>query len=257
MEQRRVLKDFSLSAAVASLWIAASSSMASAATPSAFVDLSRVDPSIVVEMRYAGEHNFVGERIAGYNTAKCLLTEKAARALSAAQQELKPFALSLKVYDCYRPQRAVDRFVAWAKALEDERMKAEFYPHVEKKDLFRDGYIAARSSHSRGSTVDVTIVPVPAPAQGEYHAGQKLISCELPVGERFPDNSLDMGSGFDCFSALSHPGNLSAGVEQRSNRALLRSVMERHGFRGLEQEWWHFTLRDEPFPNRAFDFAIE
>lgn len=227
------------------------------AMPAGFVDLFAVDPTIAVEMRYAGEHNFVGERIAGYEAPRCLLTAKAAKALAAAQAKLGPFGLSLKVYDCYRPQRAVDQFVAWARDLNDERMKAEFYPTVEKRHLFRDGYIAAKSSHSRGSTVDLTIVPMPAPLQAPYRPGQKLLSCELPAAERFPDNSIDMGTGFDCFSLRSHPASDAVGAQQRANRALLRSVMERHGFRGLKEEWWHFTLRDEPFPDRAFDFAIE
>ncbi len=230
---------------------------ASAKRPAAFADISEIDSSIATDMRYAGSHNFVGERIDGYDAPKCILTGKAAKALAEAQAELRRFSLSLKVYDCYRPQRAVDRFVAWAKALDDERMKAEFYPHVDKKDLFRDGFIAKRSSHCRGSTVDLTIVPVPTPSQEVYDDGRKLSSCELPASKRFRDNSIDMGTGFDCFSELSHAENLSVGMQQRINRALLRAVMEKHGFAGYDKEWWHFTLKDEPFPNRSFDFVIE
>jgi D-alanyl-D-alanine dipeptidase len=164
--------------------------------------------------------------------------------------------MSLKIYDCYRPQRAVDHFVRWAKDIGDMRMKAEFYPDVDKKVLFKDGYIAEKSGHSRGSTVDLTIVRLPVPKQAEYTPGQPLKDCRLPEGKRFKDNGIDMGSGFDCFDPLSHTANPKAGSEQQKNRLLLKSIMEKNGFKNYENEWWHYTLKDEPFPKRYFDFPI-
>jgi zinc D-Ala-D-Ala dipeptidase len=232
-------------------------STTAAQVPASFVDVSQTDSSIVMDIRYAGPHNFIGEKIDGYDAPKCLLTREAAKSLAEVQADLKRFSLSLKVYDCYRPQRSVDRFVEWGKALNDQRMKAEFYPNEEKKDVFDDGYIAKKSSHSRGSTVDLTIVPIPLPQQEKYRQGQKLSSCELPANKRFKDNSIDMGTGFDCFSELSHPENPEIGSQQRTGRALLRIIMEKHGFASYDKEWWHFTLKDEPFPKTFFDFVIE
>ncbi|MQA89987.1 MAG: D-alanyl-D-alanine dipeptidase, partial [Gemmatimonas sp.] len=215
-----------------------------------------VDSTIVVEARYYGSHNFIGRQIAGYDAPLCLLTHEAATALARVQAELRPFGVGLKTYDCYRPQRAVDDFAAWASDTADTTMKAEFYPAVEKRNLFRDGYIAERSGHSRGSTVDLTIVPLPAPAQREYQEGEPLVDCRRPVGERFPDNSLDMGTGYDCFDPLSHTANPGIGPKARRNRLLLKAVMERHGFSNYAQEWWHFTLADEPHPETYFDLPV-
>jgi zinc D-Ala-D-Ala dipeptidase len=225
--------------------------------PEGFVDVKKVIPSVVLDIRYFGPHNFVGERVDGYKAPKCILTGPAAEALSRVQADLQEFSLSLKIYDCYRPQRAVDHFVRWAKNTNDTRTKKEFYPTVDKRNLFKDGYIAEKSGHSRGSTVDLTIVPVPTPAQEAYTPGQQLVECYLPVDKRFKDNSIDMGSGFDCFHVLSHPLNREVGLQQRLNRMLLKTLMDRRGFRNYDQEWWHFTLRDEPFPDRYFDFVVE
>jgi D-alanyl-D-alanine dipeptidase len=228
-----------------------------AAMPEGFVDITRIIPSVVLDVRYFGPHNFVGEKVDGYDAPKCILTSKAANALAGVQEELKEFSLSLKIYDCYRPQKAVDHFVRWAKDVNDVKTKKEFYPTVDKRNLFRDGYIAEKSGHSRGSTVDLTIVPVPVPVQEKYVPGQALHECFLPAERRFKDNSVDMGTGFDCFHELSHPVNKKVGVQQRMNRLLLKMLMDRHGFKNYDQEWWHFTLREEPFPNKYFDFVIE
>lgn len=225
--------------------------------PIGFVDIQKVVPSIMLDIRYFGPHNFVGERVDGYNVPKCFLTEKTAAALSKIQEELKGFSLSLKIYDCYRPQRAVNHFVRWARKIDDTKTKKEFYPTVDKKNLFKDGYIASKSSHSRGSTVDLTIVPLPVPKQESYVSGQTLYACFLPFDKRFKDNSIDMGTGFDCFHELSHPGNREIGLQQRINRMLLKTLMEKQGFKNYDQEWWHFTLKDEPFPDTYFDFTIE
>lgn len=224
--------------------------------PPSFVSITDIDPSVIVEARYFEEHNFVGERIRGYNAPKCLLTEAATQAVAEVQKDLAPYQLALKVYDCYRPQRAVDHFVEWAKDLSDTKMEAEFYPNVEKADLIRDGYIAEKSGHSRGSTLDVTLVALPPAGQDRYQNGDPLQACRLPAGERFADNGLDMGTGFDCFDPLSHTANPQVGLEQRKNRLLLKTLMDRHGFTNLPEEWWHFTLRDEPYPDTYFDFEI-
>ena len=222
-----------------------------------FVDVKEAIPSIQLDIRYHSSHNFVGERIVGYGAPRCLLTKEAASALAKVQEELRALSLSLKMYDCYRPQRAVDHFVRWADNINDIRTKEEFYPTVEKRNLFREAYIDAKSGHSRGSTVDVTAVPLPVPRQASYRPGEKLYACYLPAEKRFKDNSIDMGTGFDCFHELSHTANKRIGKQQQNNRQLLKKVMEKYGFNNYEKEWWHFTLRDEPFPNAYFDFVIE
>jgi D-alanyl-D-alanine dipeptidase len=224
--------------------------------PQNFVEIRQVIPTVVLDIRYHGDHNFLGTPVEGYEAPKCILTAPAAEALSRVQAELQEMSLSLKIYDCYRPQRAVDHFVRWARNVGDTKTRAEFYPTVDKRNLFRDGYIAEKSGHSRGSTVDLTIVPVPVPEQEKYKAGQNLRACYLPEKQRFRDNSIDMGTGFDCFHELSHPGNLKMGTQQRANRLLLKTLMDRHGFKNYDQEWWHFTLRNEPYPDRYFNDPV-
>jgi len=239
------------------LWLPAGASAAPpTAPPEAFVDLADVDPSILVEMRYTTSHNFIGRPIAGYNDPVCILSRQAAEVLSHVQSEVRRRGYTLKVYDCYRPQRAVDDFVAWGKRLGDQRMKREFYPRVDKRRVFKDGYIATQSGHSRGSTLDVTLVRRPPGPVGRYRRGQALVDCAAPRSARFRDNSIDMGTGYDCFDPLSHPFNARIGKVQRRNRLVLRRAMYREGFKGLETEWWHFTLRDEPFPETFFDFPV-
>ena len=200
--------------------------------PSGFVDLKKTVPSVVVELRYYGENNFIGQRIDGYESPTCYLSISAAQALKEVQEELSLFGLGLKLFDGYRPQRAVNHFVRWAKDLNDTKMKGSYYPNVQKSELFEKGYIAARSGHSRGSTVDLTLI-------------------DLATGEE-----LDMGTGFDFFSPLSSPTSREVTQQQRANRLLLRSLMLRHGFRPLEEEWWHFTLENEPYPMTYFDFSV-
>lgn len=224
--------------------------------PVDFVDAAQVIPGLVVEARYFDSHNFLGRPVRGYQAPLCLLTRQAAAALARVQAELKPLGLGLKVYDCYRPARAVADFVAWAKDLDDRATQAEFYPTVDKKDLFAKGYIAERSSHSRGSTVDLTIIPLPALPQEAYTPHQNLRPCFKPVARRFGDNSLDMGTGFDCFNALSHTANPAVGPQQRANRLLLSSLMAKQGFVNYDLEWWHYTLAQEPHPGAYFDFPV-
>jgi zinc D-Ala-D-Ala dipeptidase len=227
------------------------------APPGAFVSLHDVDPSVVIEMRYLTPHNFIGHRIPGYRENVCLLTRPAAEAVKRAQTAVRARGYTLKVYDCYRPQRSVDAFVKWGKDLSDQRMKAEFYPRVRKRVVFKEGYIASQSGHSRGSTLDLTLVKLPARNQERYHRGDRLRDCALPARKRFRDNSIDMGTGYDCFDPLAHPYNGRIHGKQRANRLKLRAAMIGAGFKGLETEWWHFTLKNEPYPETYFDFPME
>lgn len=224
--------------------------------PKGFVEIRQVIPDIVLDLRYHTNHNFVGVPIDGYQSDKCYITKAAADSLAKVQSELRKFNLSLKIYDAYRPQRAVDHFVRWAKDLSDTLTKLEFYPTVDKNKLFIDGYIAEKSGHSRGSTVDLTIVPIPFPEQPQFNVNDQC-ECYKPVEERFKDNSLDMGTGFDCFNEFSHTENPNLTSQQRANRLLLKLLMEKYGFKNLAEEWWHYTLRNEPYPSIYFDFVIE
>lgn len=225
--------------------------------PSEFVALHDVDPTILQEMRYLTPHNFTGAPIDGYRKPMCLLTRPAAEGLHRAQVRLLRQGYSLKVYDCYRPQRAVDNFVRWAEDLNDQSMKSEFYPLVDKTRLFADGYIAEKSGHSRGSTMDLTIVRLPASPTRDYRPGEPLVPCYAPQEERFPDNSVDMGTGFDCFDTLAHTLDPRIQGVQLDNRLLLKNTLEAEGFRNLPEEWWHYTLNGEPFPSTYFDFPVD
>lgn len=226
--------------------------------PDAFVEIREVIPDAILDIRYYTEHNFVGTRVDGYEAPKCYLTRDAAQALARVQADLTPFGFGIKIYDCFRPQRAVDHFVRWARDVQDTATKTEFYPAVDKRHLFRDGYIAARSGHSRGSTVDLSIVELPPAVQPEFILGVTVQrECFLPANERFEDNSIDMGTGFDCFHERSHPKNPDLNTQQRLNRLLLKTLMEKHGFKYYDKEWWHFTLADEPFPDTYFDFVVK
>jgi D-alanyl-D-alanine dipeptidase len=230
---------------------------AASENPEGFIDIKDVIPGIQLDIRYFGYHNFVGEKVSGYNAGKCIITVEAAIALAKVQKDLSQFSLAIKIYDCYRPQRAVNHFVKWATEIDNTKTKEEFYPTIDKRNLFKDGYIDSKSGHSRGSTLDLTIVPIPASQQHNYIPGQKLYACYLPAGQRFRDNSVDMGTGFDCFHELSHTENKKIGLQQRINRMLLKSLMEKHGFRNFDKEWWHYTLNNEPYPDTYFDFVIE
>jgi D-alanyl-D-alanine dipeptidase len=200
--------------------------------PAAFVDAATIVPGLIVEARYAGSHNFVGRPIDGYEAPRCLLTRAAADALAGVARDLSSRGLAIEAFDCYRPTGAVANFARWARDPRDQKMKAEFYPDVDKRTLFRDGYIATQSGHSRGSTIDLTL------AQADGH-------------------DLDMGTPFDFFSPKSWTADPTVGAEAHKNRMLLAAAMHRHGFRGYDKEWWHFTLRGEPFPDTYFNFAVK
>lgn len=225
--------------------------------PEDFVYLSDFDKSILQDIRYYTNHNFMGHPVIGYDYPECILTTVAAEALSQVQSYLLPLNMSLKVYDCYRPQQSVNSFFLWSQN-SDYLMKKEFYPTTEKVDLFPDGYIASRSGHSRGSTIDLTIVPVPTPVQPEYIRHQPLYPCIAPQKDRFPDNSLNFGTGYDCFSKLAHSAAPEGiiGQEAYQNRQFLNNTMFEFGFINYLNEWWHFTLIDEPYPDTYFDFVI-
>lgn len=203
------------------------------ALPDGFVYLDEAVPVILAEPRYAGSDNFVGVPVDGYRVARVVLSRPAAQGLARASQALAPFGLGLKVFDAYRPQTAVDHFVRWAADSSDQRTKARHYPDVGKEALFREGYIAERSGHSRGSAVDLTLV-------------------DLATGQELP-----MGTPFDFFGPESWPAHQGMPTAVRANRALLRQVMVRAGFVPLEQEWWHFSLENEPHPGTHFDFPVE
>jgi len=192
-----------------------------------FTNINTSLPGIHFDMRYAGTNNFIGQPVEGYERSICYLTHEAATALAEVQSSLHKRGLSLRVFDCYRPQRAVDHFVRWAKDLNDTRMKSAYYPNVQKKDLFKKGYIAAKSGHSRGSTVDLTI------------------------------EGLDMGTSFDFFDPRSHTDSHDLNITQHANRMYLKTIMEENGFVNYSAEWWHYTLKDEPFKKTYFDFVIK
>lgn len=199
-----------------------------------FVPVSEVVPDAILEIRYYSTYNFVGERISGYHEPIALLTKEAASALKEVSDELLREGYQLKIYDAYRPQSAVEHFKAWALDSEDTRMKPFFYPELDKPVLFAQGYISSKSAHSRGSTVDVTLV------------------------DRATGKDVDMGSPFDYFGEISHPGYTAELTEKQvGNRNLLRSAMLAHGFKAISTEWWHFSLQDEPYPNTYFDFPVE
>ena len=200
--------------------------------PSGFVVLADYVPSIIQEIRYYSTYNFIGERIDGYEEPCALLTKEAARALKSVSNELMVQGLRLKVFDAYRPVCAVKHFALWGIEDTDIRMKPYFYPDLQKQELFEKGYIAKLSSHSRGSTVDVTLF-------------------EMETGKE-----LDMGSPFDLFSEASHPDYKGITEEQYTNRMTLRNIMIRKGFKPIDCEWWHFILDNEPYPDTYFEFPV-
>lgn len=224
--------------------------------PADFVNVKQVIPQLQTDIRYDSNHNFVGRKIKGYKDPVCLLTRPAAEALKKVEASLLAMGLTLKAYDCYRPQTAVNDFVQWAREINNTTMRTEFYPEVNKQDLFSKGYIANPSGHSRGSTIDLTIVPLNSRIP-VYNAKEKQIPCTAPQQQRFPDNSLDFGTGFDCFSPMSHPDYPHLSAKVKENRLLLQTLMKQAGFAPLSTEWWHFSLINEPYPNTYFDFPVK
>ena len=219
---------------------------------SPFVNITDVVPDAILEIRYYGTYNFVGARIDGYKAPTALLTRKAADSLKAVSDDLVKQGYRIKIFDAYRPQRGVDHFVRWAADLSDTAMKPYFYPDLDKSVLFDQEYIMAKSGHTRGSTVDLTLFDMAT------------------------EREVDMGATFDWFGVESHPdfcGNPETGkytgdnstspagrsitAEQFANRMILREAMLRHGFKPLDSEWWHFTLKNEPYPDTYFTFPVK
>jgi zinc D-Ala-D-Ala dipeptidase len=230
------------------------SALAGSALPEGFVYLRDIDPTIVQDVRYAGSHNFVGRPIRGYLAAECILSVSAANALEEVQRKLAEKELSLIVWDCYRPKRAVDDFLQWSKDPAHFEMKTEFYPRTDKEKLFALGYLAKPSAHSRGSTVDLGIVPTAF--SSAPNPSQSLKACTSPKGERFEDGTIDFGTGYDCLDVLANTSNARAGRTALRNRQTLRSYMQAAGFRPYAREWWHFELINEPFHRGGFDFEV-
>jgi D-alanyl-D-alanine dipeptidase len=227
----------------------------SASLPQGFVSVSSLNSGIQLDIRYYTSNNFIGRPVAGYFRADCILTEAAAQALLRAQALADAQGYALKVYDCYRPQQAVTDFVSWAADPDDTLLQHRFYPVVPKDQLFARGYIAELSGHSRGSTVDLTLVPA-ASRQPQIDPFANRYDCRAALPLRYPDNSLDMGTGYDCFDELSHTDNSAVGALARRNRDLLRAILTEAGFSNYAQEWWHYTLDHEPYPERYFDFPV-
>ena len=200
---------------------------------SGFVEIAEAVPDAILEIRYYSTYNFVGDRIEGYEEPVALLSLEAAKALKAVSDDVLKQGYRLKIYDAYRPQRAVTHFVRWSQDANDTRMKSYFYPDLPKNTLFARGYIDAKSGHSRGSTVDLTLFDMRT------------------------EKEVDMGGTFDFFGPKSHPDYKNITKRQFENRMILRRAMLRHGFKPLAEEWWHFTLKDEPYPETYFDFPVK
>jgi len=210
-----------------------SSQISSQTLPKGFSYVSEIDATIKKELRYATSNNFIGKPIDGYLKDSLIVSTPAAKALKEIQTKLMLSGLSLKIFDAYRPQQAVDHFVRWAKVMNDTLMKQLYYPDVQKSELFTLGFIASKSGHTRGSTVDLSIVDVKT------------------------NKEVDMGSSYDFFGEKSHPFYKKITEAQMKNRMLLRTIMIKNGFIPYDNEWWHFTLKDEPYPTTYFNFLIE
>lgn len=226
--------------------------------PKDFVNLKTIVPEVQYDIRYYTNHNFIGKRVDGYKAPICYLTLKAANALKQVEKQLLPLGLTLKVYDCYRPFSGVRNFIRWAKDTNDLKMQNEFYVEISKDRLFKEHYILDHSGHSRGGTVDLTIVAINSKVI-EYNPNKHTLQdCRLSKKNRFPDNSLDFGTGYDCFSEKSHPLNIAdISEEAKANRLLLRTLMVNAGFNPFPSEWWHFGLQNEPYTDTYFDFPVK
>jgi D-alanyl-D-alanine dipeptidase len=227
--------------AVAALTSPASGVAAEGALPAGFVYLRDIDPTIAQDIRYAGSDNFVGRPLPGYGATECVLRRDVALALKQVQADLAAAGLGLKVYDCYRPTRAVRAMAQWASDGRSGAATKRFFPKLEKNRLFALGYIAARSAHSTGTAVDLTLIAVPRAPAAAFDPAAAYGSCAGPADRRAPDDGVDMGTGYDCFDAASHTESGSVGAEQRHRRALLVAAMTKRGFRNYHREWWHFA----------------
>lgn len=212
-----------------------------------FSYLEAIDPTILQDMRYATSNNFVGRPIEGYCAPRCIVALRVGEALARVQKDARAKGFSLKVFDAYRPQRAVDDFARWSQDPTSQETKAFYYPNVDKSKLFEIGFIALKSQHSRGCAVDLTLVPMLPDAPCHHDTPYYLFSSQ----------ELDMGTAFDVFDDLSHTANPNISQEAQHNRKLLLALMAQHGFNNYSKEWWHFSLENEPFPGEYFDFPVK
>ena len=222
--------------------------------PGGFVYLRDIEPGIIQDMRYASSNNFVGKPLRGYDAAECIVKREVALALKNIQQELAKQNRSLKMFDCYRPERAVADMLAWSRNGKETPSERRYNPAFRKADLFRLGYIATRSGHSTGAALDLTLVDLTADNSAKYEAGKAYADCTAPAEARAPEGSVDMGTGYDCSDVKSHTAAPSITPAQRKWRNTLVAVMAKQGFVNYSKEWWHFSL---PGAGRqAYDFPI-
>ncbi len=228
--------------------------------PAGFVRLNDIDPTIIVDMRYAGPQNFTGKTVPGYRSNTCILAKPVAHALKRVQRDLAQQNYSLKVYDCYRPTRAVSSFLKWARRRKDDVDTKFYFPRLTKRQIISQGYVAPRSTHSRGVAVDLTIVRLdgketPEKTEKETKDGLKG-ACNLPPKQGLAKDEVEMGTVWDCFDRASHTYSKSVSAEARRNRAILVSAMRKQGFKNYAKEWWHFSLRLPQFSKRH-NFPVE
>lgn len=242
-------------AVAVAVMLAAGHLHAESAMPANFAYLRDIDPGIEQDIRYAGADNFMGRPMSGYNAAECILRRDAALALQRVQADLAPSGLALKVYDCYRPTRAVHAMANWAHDGAPVGTNKRFFPRIQKDNLFTLGYIASVSRHSTGTAIDLTLVEArhaPAPA---FDPAARYAPCTAPASEREPDDSVDMGTGYDCLDVNSYTASTAIGTEQRRRRTTLVAAMAKRGFRNYAREWWHFSYSGAT-PPALQDFPI-
>lgn len=220
--------------------------------PNDFVFILDIDPTIIEISRYYENENFLGHKVVGYTQPHIISTKNAAVALKAAQAKLNAQGYKLVVYDGYRPQRAVNEFIRWSKNLQDQIAKSSYYPNIDKQDVFKLGYLFEKSSHSRGSTFDLTIIPIDQTLKPIEVSKRTLANNQQILF--LDDNTVDMGSSFDLFHEVSHHDTNLISEHQTKMRNILRSAMLNNGFKEYQEEWWHYTLANEPFPDTYFDF---
>lgn len=226
------------------------------ALPSPLVFLADIDATIGQDIRYASANNFTGRPVPGYEAGECILIEGVARALAAVQKDLVAQGFSLKVYDCYRPERAVRSFAAWVHGGTEDAASRRFHPRLPRSSLISRGFIASVSDHSKGVAVDLTIVALAGSKAAPFDPAHVYAPCNGPKAERAPDTSVDMGTDFDCFDADSHTGSRSVSPEQSRARKVLIGAMTRHGFESYAREWWHFSMPGNEAGGRSFDVPV-
>jgi D-alanyl-D-alanine dipeptidase len=233
--------------------LVAQSGWSQEALPSEFVRLREIAPSIRQDIRYAGPFNFTGHTVPGYQRADCIAWDRAVTALARVQNRLSTEGFELKVYDCYRPLRALRAFVTWSKALGNDTMKSIFYPSLAKSKLFELGFISLHSRHTMGIAVDVGLVRTREDDVSSPKAGGR---CDGPFEQRVNESSLDLGTAYDCFSDLSATANPNISAMARANRERLRRALEAEGFRNYSREWWHYDFTDPSAPTQVYDFPV-